>query len=136
MRWARERAHKSQAQAAEFCGAETHASVGNWERGLNFPKLENLVPISELYSVSIEWLIWGGDMAESIDARVRKIPAIMRPGLLDRLHREIDETEKAVQRLPQGMAGECVKDGDPRLKDWAASNLKRRPPAKSKGSSK
>jgi transcriptional regulator with XRE-family HTH domain len=132
MRWAREQRHFTLEQVAEFLGLEGHASVRNWEAGKNFPELANLVPVAGLYSVSIDWLVSGGDVG-GIDERVRRIPAIFRSGLIDRLHREIDETEAAVKKLPKEMAGDPVKDADERLKGWSAANLNKKHRAKPKG---
>lgn len=131
MRWAREQRHYKLEQVAEYCGLDGHASVRNWEIGANFPALENLVPVAGLYGVSVDWLIWGGDVG-GIDERVRKIPAIFRAGLIDRIHREIDETEAAAKKLPKEMAGEPVKDADARLRGWSAANLSKKPRSKRK----
>lgn len=133
MRWARERRHKTLQQIAEFCGLESHAGVRNWEVGHNFPELENLVAAAGVYEVSVDWLIWGGDVAGGIDERVRRIPAIFRSGLIDRLHREIDEAEKAIKQLPPQMGADTIKDADARLKGWSAANLKKQLRAKPKG---
>lgn len=124
MRWAREQRHYTLETVAEYAGLEGHAAVRNWESGANFSALENLVPVAGLYRVSIDWLISGGDVG-GIDERVRKIPAILRAGLVDRIHREIDETELAAKKLPPQMLADAVKDNDDRLLGWAATNLKR-----------
>lgn len=124
MRAARLRKRYTQQRIAEYCGEQTHMTVSNWEHGRNFPSLESLVLTAGLYEVSIDWLIWGGDVAQSIDARLRKIPEILRAGLTDRLHAEIDKTEELAKRLPPEMAGAVVKDSDVRLKSWAATNKK------------
>ena len=124
MRWAREQRHKSLEEVATYLGLRGHAAVRNWEIGANFPELENLVPAAGLYQVSVDWLIWGGDVG-GIDERVRKIPNILRSGLIDRLHREIDETEIAAKKLPVQMLADTVKDSDGRLKGWSAANLKK-----------
>ena len=124
MRAAREKRHYSLEQVADYLGLDSHAGVRNWERGANFPELQNLVPVAGLYGVSVDWLIWGGDVG-GIDERVRRIPDILRAGLIDRLHREIDETESAARKLPQQMMGDTVKDADSRLKNWSAANLKK-----------
>lgn len=129
MRWAREQRHFKLERVAEYCGLDGHAAVRNWETGANFPALENLVPVAGLYEVSVDWLIWGGDVG-GIDERVRKIPAIFRAGLIDRLHREIDDTEAAAKKLPKEMAGDPIKDADARLKGWSAANLTRKQAAK------
>lgn len=101
-------------------------TVRNWESGANFPELESLVAVAELYGVSIDWLVWGGSVAKGIDARVRGIPDMLRPGLIDRLHREIDETQEAAKRLPKEMVKNgVVKDADTRLTEWSAANLKK-----------
>ena len=123
---ARLRRHLTQEQVAEFVGLSTHMSVAHWESGANFPGLDTLVQVAGLYGVSIDWLVWGDTMAGGIDGRVRKIPEVLRAGLLDRLHKEVDETERLVERLPKELVGGHVKDNDSRLKAWSAANLRRK----------
>lgn len=120
LRAARKRKHKTQAQVGEYCGLE-HMAVNHWENGRNLPSLENMIVVAELYETTIDALVWG-DMGTGIEARLRRIPKVLRDGLVDRLHREIDETEKLAARLPKEMASEPVKDTDARLASWSAKN--------------
>lgn len=133
MKLARERRHLTLDQVGIYCGLSGHAGVRNWEDGENFPELANLVAAAGLYEASIEWLIWGGDVSRDINERVRRIPAIFRMGLIDRLHREIDETVEAAKKLPKEMSAEVVKDADARLKGWSAANLKKKLRVKPRG---
>jgi transcriptional regulator with XRE-family HTH domain len=117
----------SQEAVAHFCGLRKHAAVNNWENGRNFPSLENLVPAAGLCRASIDWLVWGNEMASNIEARIRRIPKVLRDGLIQRMHDEIDKTEEAAKRLPKEMGGDVVKDDDERLQGWSAANLREKP---------
>lgn len=126
LRAARLAKHLTQTQAAEYCGYEGHQAVANWESGNNFPELETVVMLAGLLDRSIDWLVWGDDMAGGIASRLRKIPKVMQEGLLMRLHAEIDETEKAVARLPKEMQkNDMVKSNDVRLSGWSAANKRK-----------
>lgn len=120
----------TQEQVAEFVGLKTHMGVANWEIGYNYPSLDALVKAAELYAVSIDWLCWGGDVG-GIDSKIRKVPAVLRPSLIDRLNREIAATMDAASKLPKEMLGDVVPDADKRLTEWSAKNAlkvpKRRP---------
>lgn len=117
----------TQAKLGDQCGA-THSAVGQWERHLANPTIENLVYVADTLGVTIDVLIWGEDVASGIEARLRKIPKVLREGLILKLHQEIDETEKAAARLPKAMAGDFVKDHDARLAAWSAKNKIRERP--------
>lgn len=120
---ARNRAKLTQTKVAEELGI-THSAVGQWERGKLLPSLLNLIYVGELYPASIDWLVWG--MGNNLDARVRKLPPILREPLLERLNREIEDAEKLVRRLPSGFSNETIKDDDGRLNSWSAA-AKQRP---------
>lgn len=122
---ARQRKRLTQVQAGDLLG-KTHATIGQWERGETLPELENLVAAAELYDASLDWLVWGEAMGSGIEVRLRKIPDILRPGLIQRLHEEIDKTEEAAKRLPPQMAGPPIKDRDPRLTSWLVPKKKTR----------
>ncbi len=49
----------SQAQFAEKIGVNSGAVIGNWEKGLNEPKIEQIIKISELGKVTMDWLTKG-----------------------------------------------------------------------------
>jgi transcriptional regulator with XRE-family HTH domain len=115
---ARKRAKLTQQQTAEELGI-THSAVGQWERGEELPSLLNLIYVAETYPASLDWLVWG--MGNNLDARVRKLPAILREPLLERLNREIEDAEKLVRRLPTGFSNEVVHDDDGRLNKWSAA---------------
>lgn len=133
---ARKAKHLTQVQAGGLLGGKTHAAIGQWERNEVIPETENLIAAAELYAASLDWLVWGGAMGSGIESRLRKIPDILRPGLVQRLHEEIDKTEEAAKRLPDGMASPpaVVKDRDERLRPWSAKEkLKAAARAKAKG---
>ena len=113
---ARLRANLTQEQAADRIGL-THSAIGQWERAQQLPDLLNLVVAAETYPASLDWLIW--EMGNNIDARVKKLPAILRMPLIERLHREIDDAERLVDRLPKGFGGDPVLDTDEKLKQWS-----------------
>lgn len=119
----------TQEQVAEYVGLKTHMGVANWEIGYNYPSLDALVRAAELYGVSIDWLCWGGDVG-GIDSKIRKVPEILRPSLIDRLNREIQATLDAASKLPKEMLGGVVEDTDKRLSEWSAKNALRQPKRK------
>lgn len=119
LRQARNARHLTQQQVGDLLGT-THATIGQWERNETLPDLRNLVAAAEHYGISLDWIVWGSEVGSGIENRIRKIPATLRPGLVERLHREIDQTEEAAKRLPSSMLGDPVKDSDPRLGPWSA----------------
>jgi len=104
LRQARKLRQLSQDKAAEFLGL-THGALGQWERAETIPTLENLISIAAHYNASLDWLVWGGAMGSGIEARIRKIPDVLRVELIERLNKEIDQTEEAAKRLPKEMLG-------------------------------
>jgi transcriptional regulator with XRE-family HTH domain len=131
LREARKRRHLTQRQVGDTLGI-THSSVGQWETGATVPELETLVAAAELYETSLDWLVWGGEVGSGLENRIRRIPSILRAALVQRLHKEIDQTEEAANRLPPEMTnGAAVKDRDPRLSQWSAAS-KQRPARKRK----
>lgn len=121
IRDARERRRLTQTQASEHAGYKGHQPVANWEDGANYPALDAFAAVAELYQVSADWLLWGGEMSRSIDARVRAIPKVARDALIMRLHDEIDATEEALKRFPKEVLGkDVVADNDRRLDGWSA----------------
>lgn len=113
----------TQTQVADYLGYENHVPISHWETAKNFPSLEAFVMVAGLYGASADWLLWGDGMVDSIDERVRRIPKVLRDGLLMTLHDEISKTEDAARRLPSEMRGDVVKDTDARLAGWSAKNL-------------
>lgn len=123
LRVARRRRRVSQTQVAMYVGDRSHQSVVNWEKGANFPELEKLVMVAELLETTIDWLVWGDEMASGIESRLRKIPKVLRDGLVRRLHDEITQTEVSAERLPDEMKKDAtVADRDVRLREWSAKN--------------
>lgn len=131
LRKARDAKHLTLNQVATVLGMDGHQAIANWEHGYNFPGCENLVEVARLYQVSIDWLVWGTDVSDNITARVRRIPKVLRDGLMQRIHQEIDKTEELASRLPKEMVGEeHIRDFDPKLKSWSAANKRKRPRVK------
>lgn len=116
---ARKRARLTQDNVGERLDLSSHSAIGQWERGIRLPSLLNLIFVAELYPASLDWLIW--DMGNNIDARVKKLPAILRMPLIERLTREIEDAERLAGRLPKGFSGDPVIDEDAKLKQWSAS---------------
>lgn len=117
---ARKRKRLTQEYVAGLLGL-THAAIGGWERNLTIPETSNLIEVSDLYEVSIDWLVWGGEMGSGIESRIRKIHKTLRPGLIERIHQEIDQTEEAAKRLPKELlVDDVVNDRDERLRKWSA----------------
>lgn len=85
LRAARKATPLNQDQVGEALGLSSHSSVGQWERGVTLPSALHLFICAELYGVSLDWLVWG--MANGLDARVKKLPSILRKPLIERLHR-------------------------------------------------
>jgi transcriptional regulator with XRE-family HTH domain len=58
LKWCRERMGWTQIQVAERIGT-SNMNISNYERGTREPDIEMLSKFSELYNVSIQWLITG-----------------------------------------------------------------------------
>jgi transcriptional regulator with XRE-family HTH domain len=115
---------------AEVFGV-THSTLSQWENGKTTPELQNLIAVAETYEVSIDWLVFGGDVSSGIESRIRKVHPTLRGGLVERLHKEIDETLEAEKRLPKEMlTTSVVKDADHRLDGWSAKGKRVLPPPK------
>ena len=126
---ARKKRRLTQEQVAGLMGL-THATVGQWEKDITRPDVPHFIEAAELYDVSLDWLAWGGDVGSGIESRIRRIHKTLRPGLIERIHQEIDQTEEAAKRLPKEMLAEdVVKDRDERLRDWSAKGKKLTEPA-------
>lgn len=116
---ARERAKLTQRQLGIALDFESeHSAVGQWERGKELPTLSNLIRAAEYLPASLDELVWG--MGNSLDARIRKLPAIFREPLIDLIEGEIRKAEGLLRRHPQ-LAGQVVLDEDAKLKQWSAS---------------
>lgn len=100
--------------------------MGQWERGAVRIELHNLIAAAELYGASLDHLVWG--MGNSIDARLRKLPALFREPLIERIQAEIDHWERLARTHPE-FSGKMVVDEDEKLKTWSAAikleNLRR-----------
>lgn len=118
LRAARKATPLNQDQVGEALGLSSHSSVGQWERGVTLPSALHLFICAELYGVSLDWLVWG--MANGLDARVKKLPSILRKPLIERLHRDIEDAERLAARLPAQFGGDPVIDDDERLRLWSA----------------
>lgn len=107
----------------------THSTVSQWESNKTVPDFQNLVTVAEACQTSLDWLIRGGEMSSGIESRIRKVHPMLRAGLVERIHREIDETLEAEKRLPAEMLAETtVKDADKRLLGWSTRG--KLPPAR------
>lgn len=58
LRWCREKRHWSQLDVSRMIGI-SNMSISNYERGDRQPDLHALVKFSDLYGVSIDWLVTG-----------------------------------------------------------------------------
>lgn len=125
---ARIRKGLNQTAVSEFAGSRGHAMANAWENGYNFPELPALQATAHLLDVSIDYLVWGNDVANGIASRVRKIPPILRDSLVMRIHEEINRAEEAAKLLPPEMRASYVKDSDDRVQRFANANLRPRAP--------
>lgn len=110
----------SQGDLGDLAGGVSHSAIGQWERMLARPEMDNLVWLAESLHTTIDMLVWGDEVASGIEARLRKIPKMLRDGLVMKLHREIDDAEKLAKLLHATDA--VVKDTDARLREWSAKN--------------
>jgi transcriptional regulator with XRE-family HTH domain len=106
----------TQVEAADFLDL-THSAIGQWERGHTLPELTNLIAIAELYSASLDRLIWG--TGNDIDARLRQLPEVLRGPLLERLKHEIADAERVAALLPRELAADAVDDNHRRVVRWS-----------------
>lgn len=125
LRAARLRKGLSQTTVCQQTGHKGHAAANNWDNSYNFPELASLVIVAELLDVSIDYLVWGNDVANGIGARIRKVPPILRESLVMRIHDEINRAEEAAKQLPEAMRAEHLRDADDRVKRWADANLRK-----------
>jgi len=110
----------NQGQLGELAGGVSHSAIGQWERMVARPEMEKLVWLAEALGVTIDALVWGDDVASGIDARLRRIPKVLRDGLVMKLHTEIDQVEALAKRLPSELTGPTVSND--RLSGWSARN--------------
>ncbi len=118
LREARKRARLTQEKVGEQLDLSSHSAVGQWERGKTLPDLLNLIYCAEIYSASLDWLVW--NMGNGIDARVKKLPDVLRKPLIERMMRDIEDAERLAARLPKAFGAEPVLDDDQRLRLWSA----------------
>ena len=118
LREARKRARLTQEKVGEQLDLSSHSAVGQWERGTTLPDLLNLIYCAEIYSASLDWLVW--NMGNGIDARVKKLPDVLRKPLIERMMRDIEDAERLAARLPKAFGAEPVLDDDQRLRLWSA----------------
>lgn len=132
LRAARQRKGVGQEALAAYV-SRSRAAINAWENSYNFPELRALATAAELLETSIDDLVWGDDVANGIGARVRKIPPVLRDGLVMRLHAEINKAEEAAKLLPPEMVGAHLKDRDTRVQKFADANLRKKiPPPRSR----
>ncbi len=63
---ARKKAGKTQKEVREDLGDATLSMISDWENGYAFPSVEYLKKISELYKVSIDYLVKGDERHDSL----------------------------------------------------------------------
>ncbi len=67
---AREQSHLTQAEVCEKIGVSKPQTISSYERGTNNPTLETLKELSQLYSVSTDWLLFGREhSAQNVDLK-------------------------------------------------------------------
>jgi len=60
----RKNADISQDAFAKEVDAGGRGTVNNWEKGRRLPSLEQIIRIAEFAGVSLDWIIWGKDIAD------------------------------------------------------------------------
>ena len=98
----RKEKHLTQKEVADTLGI-THATVSNWERGLNLPETPMAKKVAELYGVTVDELL-KGERSEPIK-EIEYVPS--------------DRTKKFIRvpvlgRIPAGIPIEAIED----IEDW------------------
>lgn len=93
----------TQKEVAAALGGITHATVSNWERGLNLPETPMAKKVAELYGVTVDELLSGKRAEPQIE--VQYVPS-------DRSKRFI--RIPVVGRIPAGIPIEAIED----VEDW------------------
>lgn len=93
----------TQKEVAEALGGITHATVSNWERGLNMPETPMAKKVAELYGVTVDELLSGQRAEPRVE--VQYVPS-------DRSKRFI--RVPVLGRIPAGIPIEAIED----VEDW------------------
>lgn len=98
----RKEKHLTQKEVADVLGV-THATISNWERGLNLPETPMAKKVAELYGVTVDELLTG--RREAAPVEIQYVPS--------------DRTKKFIRvpvlgRIPAGIPIEAIEDVD----DW------------------
>lgn len=120
------------ATVADYCGV-SESAVRQWQGGFQPLKMPNLIGAAEVIGESIDWLVLGGGNMDSIDAKVRRVPEVMRTALITEIHQLIEKKQHEAKRLPAEMlGGNLINDADVRLKAWSAKGKPKTPRPKRK----
>lgn len=97
LRAARRKAGLSQTQLAHEIGVSSHAAIGGWERGENFPSYENLLGIRKTLKVRVDDLMFG----DAFNAEwARQMKAHMYPGAENsKSDGRVEQNRLAVDRI-------------------------------------
>ena len=98
----RKEKHLTQKEVAESLGV-THATVSNWERGLNLPETPMAKKVAALFGVTVDELLTG--KKEAYPVEIQYVPS--------------DRTKKFIRvpvlgRIPAGIPIEAIED----VEDW------------------
>lgn len=98
----RKEKHLTQKEVADALGV-THATISNWERGLNLPETPMAKKVAELYGVTVDELLTG--RREATPVEIQYVPS--------------DRTKKFIRvpvlgRIPAGIPIEAIED----VEDW------------------
>lgn len=78
LKYAREMAGLSQAQAAELIDAE-FTTISRYETGLRQPRDQRLAELADTYKVSRDWLLTGAGLTPESEAKWRSLMARFTP---------------------------------------------------------
>ena len=93
----------TQKEVAAALGGITHATISNWERGVNLPETPLAKKVAELYGVTVDELLGGKRIEPQLE--VQYIPS-------DRTRRFI--RVPVLGRIPAGIPIEAIED----IEDW------------------
>lgn len=98
---ARKKKNLNQEKACEALDISTTATLSAYERGINNPPIEVLIKCSEVYQVSIDWIVTGKEYSENThkttsDFIFNLFQAVEHLGLeIRRTARSLDDLEEA-----------------------------------------
>ena len=108
LKQARENAKLTVAAVEENTGL-SKGNISSWENAKFFPSAWALVQLSELYGVTVDWILKGEATMQNLSPQTQKVEAVFDPDL----------------KMMIDVLKELMESGDPDLRGWAKIQFKR-----------